>query len=130
VNQTNQEAQGQQAQGRTQSQQPGFDPTQTPGQQACENSHAPTGEAPSVAENENTQGGNPQANENAQGSRAGQNQSEQGAANSRADIAQAGDDCLDVNETLREQNEDARGQGTGNDPGDRDAGGQTRGPQS
>lgn len=127
VNQTNQQAQGQ-AQGRAQSQQPGTDPTQTPGQQACENSHAPTG-SPSIAENESAQGGNPQANANAQGSRADEHQSTQGAENSRAELAQAGDDCLDVNSTLRERNEDARGQGTGNDPGDRDAGRQTREPQ-
>lgn len=119
----------QQAQGRADSQQPGQDITDTPAQDACENSHAPTG-SPSVAENDNAQGRNPQANENAQGSRAGASQSTQGAENSRADLAQAGDDCLDVNSTIRENNEDARGQGTGSDANDRGAGAQTRTPQS
>ena len=108
-----QEARGsQEAQGRASSQQP-RDTAVTPGQDVCENSHAPTG-APGLANNENAQGGNPQANENARGSRADENQSEQGAENSRADIAQGGDDCLPA---PRQGNENARGQGTGTNPG-------------
>ena len=116
----------QEAQGRVESQQPGEDKTNTPGQRACENSHAPTG-SPGIAENENSQDSAAQAGNNAQVSREG-NQGAQARENSRADLAQAGDDCLDVNSTLREQNEDARGQGTGNDPSERNADDQTRTP--
>lgn len=119
VDRTNQEAQG-----RADSQQPRQDVTDTPAQDACENSHAPTG-APSVAENDNQQ-----INENAESSRAAGNQSAAGAENSRRELAQAGDDCLDVNSTIQENNEDARGQGTGSDANDRGAGEQTRTPQS
>jgi hypothetical protein len=82
----------------------------TPGAHECAEG------APGLADNQNAQGGNPQANTNAQGSRAQQNQSEQGAVNSNAQIAQAGDDCLPSN-TNRGSNENARGQGTGNTSG-------------
>ena len=108
-------------QGRVDAHQPN-DITSTPGQDACENSHAPTG-APGLANNENAQGGNPQANENALGSRADEHRSEQGAEHSRDQIAQAGDDCLDANSTLRDN---ARGQGSGIRP-DSHGTGQTRG---
>ena len=102
----------QEAQGRVDSQQPG-DTTSTPGMHVCENTHAPTGN-PDLADRDNTQGADSDTG-----------QTEPAEADTRTQIARAGDDCLDAHSS---DIDDARGQGTGSNPDDT-SGSQTREPQ-